>query len=97
MTGLRPWRELASPYCYKSRALEALVDLIRGCRANRILLSYSEEGHVRLPDLQKRLTQLGVRHRLYLLSSVGRYRTSTASRERADVVQEFLVEIERVA
>lgn len=97
VTGLRPWRALASLYCYKSRALEALVDLISKYRTNRILLSYSEDGHVRLSDLQQRLTVLGIRHQVYLLSSVGRYRTTTASQEQVKLVQEYLVEIEQVA
>lgn len=95
VTGLRPWRELASPYCYKSRALDALTTLIRECRANQVLLSYSEDGHVRLPELRRRLIELDVRFEVHLLSSIGRYRPNAASRARASEVQEFLVEVWR--
>ncbi len=58
-TGLRPWQDKASDYCYKSRALDALTSLLANTAASRIFLSYSSEGHVALADLKAALAGLG--------------------------------------
>jgi adenine-specific DNA-methyltransferase len=46
VSGLRPWKNKASDYCYKTRALRALTNLVREIGAERVLLSYGEDGHV---------------------------------------------------
>jgi adenine-specific DNA-methyltransferase len=45
-TGLRPWQSQASDWCYKRRAPGALEALIAKACAPRIVLSYSEDGHI---------------------------------------------------
>lgn len=93
-TGLRPWRDKASEYCYKRRALTALESLIGNVSARRVFLSYSSQGHVELDDLCEALRPLGdlTPHEL---GSIGRYRPNQAASSGGDMVTEFLVEIER--
>lgn len=94
VAGLRPWKNLASDYCYKVRALRALTSLITGLRAERILLSYSDEGHVDLGLLKEGLEPLG-RVGVHELATVGRYRPNvTASAARASV-SEFLIILDK--
>lgn len=93
-TGLRPWREKASDYCYKGRALGALASLIRNTPARRVFLSYSSQGHVRLDDLCAELGTLG-EVELHELGSIGRYRPNRAASDAGAEVTEFLVEVER--
>ena len=45
-TGLRPWREKASDWCYRRRAPEALERLLACLRCEHFLLSYNEDGHI---------------------------------------------------
>lgn len=45
-SGLRPWQDRASDFCYKSRAASALARLLDRIDAPHILLSYSEDGHI---------------------------------------------------
>jgi len=94
VAGLRPWRNLASAYCYKVKALQALTSLVSGLQSRRILLSYSNEGHVDLDLLRKALAGIGS-VRVHELASVGRYRPNvTASAKRASV-NEFLITIDK--
>lgn len=96
ITGLRPWREKASDFCYRTRALRALGELVRRLPARRILLSYSSEGHVPLAPLCEELGGVGtvVVHRLM---DVGRYRPNRAASDAGAAVSEFLLCIERRA
>lgn len=96
ITGLRPWREKASDFCYRTRALRALRDLVHRLPARRILLSYSSEGHVPLAPLCEELSSVGtvVVHRLM---DVGRYRPNRAASDAGAAVSEFLLCIERRA
>lgn len=59
VTGLRPWRHLASDFCYRKRALAAVTSLVRDCAAGRVLLSYSSEGHIAQNELEDALAPLG--------------------------------------
>lgn len=90
VAGLRPWKNLASDFCYKTRALATLARLITGLEANRILLSYSSEGHIALNDLEAALGKqnLSVQH---LLGSIGRYRPNKAASSGGSDVREYLV------
>jgi len=45
-TGLRPWRTHASDWCYKRRAPAALEALVTKSSAERVVLSYSEDGQI---------------------------------------------------
>lgn len=93
VAGLRPWQHLASDFCYKRKALGALVDLIQGIGARRILLSYSNEGHVDLAQLTDRLVDVGD-VKVEPLASIGRYRPNQKASDNASEVSEYLVVIE---
>lgn len=93
VAGLRPWQHLASDFCYKRKALGALVDLINGIDARRVLLSYSSEGHVDLDELTERLVDTGV-VKVEPLASIGRYRPNQKASDNASEVSEYLVVIE---
>jgi adenine-specific DNA-methyltransferase len=92
VTGLRPWKDKLSPFCYKMRALHALERLVAGIGASRIVLSYSSEGHMALPAVQSMLRRFGevsVHH----LSEIGRYRPNQRASEARAAVTEFLVDL----
>lgn len=91
-TGLRPWQSKASDYCYKTRALGALNDLIDRCAASRVLLSYSSEGHVDLGDLHRSLADRG-QVEIHALGAIGRYRPNGAASSKASEVSEYLIEV----
>src|SRR5204862_345479 len=85
-TGLRPWQDRASDYCYKVRALRALTDLITNTPARRILLSYSAEGHVALDDLTIAIAAALARtpiHPSLALTSLARAPMAVAERRKA--------------
>lgn len=92
VAGLRPWRDKASDFCYKTRALVALSDLIRSLNAKRILLSYSAEGHIPIDDLHNKLAQIG-NVKTHPLTDVGRYRPNKAACAANSSVSEYLIEI----
>lgn len=94
VAGLRPWKDLASDYCYKVRALRALCGLIDRLTANHILLSYSNEGHIDLTDLMLNLDSIG-RVRMHELAGVGRYRPNVQASAKRASVNEYLIEIEK--
>lgn len=91
VTGLRPWQDKASDFCYRSRALRAITELVERLPSRRILLSYSDEGHVDLKPLTRQLRNTGsvVAHSL---GAVGRYRPNkAASRARSSVKEHLLI------
>lgn len=92
VTGLRPWTALASPFCYKRRALRALVDLISATQARRILLSYSSEGHVPQDQLLEGLNAVGATT-LHLVREIGRYRPNAVAAAASSTVTEYVIEI----
>jgi adenine-specific DNA-methyltransferase len=93
-TGLRPWQDKASEYCYKGRALTALKSLVESAPAARVLVSYSSEGHVALPDLEAALLPLG-RLVTHELGPIGRYRPNPAASTAASAVTEYVVEVRK--
>ena len=92
VTGLRPWKHKASDYCYKSRALGALTQLVLSTRAHRILLSYSNEGHVPQSQLVNALQEAG-NVTLHEIKTIGRYRPNAAASAGGDSVVEYVIEI----
>lgn len=93
-TGLRPWQDKASDYCYKRRALGALTDLIQNAPALRVFLSYSSEGHVALDDLVGALSPLG-ELTVHELGEIGRYRPNAAASEAGTDVTEYVLELRK--
>ncbi|WP_181127031.1 DNA adenine methylase [Rathayibacter sp. AY1C7] len=93
VTGLRPWQDKASIFCYKQKALSALTQLISGLNARQILLSYSDEGHVPRSQLVEALGMIG-KVRVHEIESIGRYRPNARASAAGKLVQEFVIEIE---
>ena len=94
VAGLRPWKDRASVFCYKTKALKALLRLILQQRAYRTILSYSNEGHVKLDDLVAGLKDYG-NVELVELSTIGRYRPNRAAVDKQSEVKEYLVDFRR--
>lgn len=94
IAGLRPWQHIASDYCYKRKALGALTSLVRDQAAQRVLLSYSSEGHVAIDDLCTSLEQMGNVGK-FGLADIGRYRPNQVARDRASSVTEYLIVIDK--
>lgn len=94
--GIRPWKHLASDYCYKVRAADALFRLVDEIEARKIYLSYSTEGHVPLTELYDRLASVGnveMRH----IDAIGRYRPNKVASDAGSEVGEVLFTIEKAA
>jgi adenine-specific DNA-methyltransferase len=94
VAGLRPWKALASDFCYKTRALKTLSRLVQGLKSQKVLLSYSSEGHVGMQDMNAELSKIG-KSTMYPLGAIGRYRPNKIASNTASDVNEFLVVVER--
>ena len=92
--GLRPWKHKASNFCYKSKAAEALRQLIDSTCANRVLLSYSSEGHVGLDELKSILTPYHSAV-LHPIDTIGRYRPNAEASRNGSSVTEYLAVIDK--
>ena len=92
VTGLRPWQDKASAYCYKRRALKALVELLDNTPSRRVVLSYSSEGHVDLNELTAELAQVG-EVVVHPLGAIGRYRPNQVASATASSVAEYVIEL----
>lgn len=94
VAGLRPWKDRASDFCYKTRALQTLSRLVHGLKAEKVLLSYSSEGHISMPDMKAELSKIG-KSTMHPLGAIGRYRPNKVASSAASDVNEFLVVVER--
>ncbi len=94
VAGLRPWKNLASDFCYKTRALQTLSRLVHGLKAQKVLLSYSSEGHICMQDIKSELSKIGT-STMHPLGAIGRYRPNKVASSTASDVSEFLVVVER--
>jgi adenine-specific DNA-methyltransferase len=94
VTGLRPWSDKSSPFCFKRHALNALSKLCNHLAARRVFISYSSEGHIELSALKSRLGETG-RIDIHELGSIGRYRPNEVARGKHASVVEFLIEWEK--
>lgn len=94
VTGLRPWAHLASKFCYRRHALATIVHLLESCPARRILLSYSDDGHVAQPHLVAAVGRLG-ELTVHELGRIGRYRPNEPSRAARPTVAELLLELRK--
>jgi len=59
-TGLRPWEEKSSDYCYRKRAPQALQDLVSKLNCKHFFLSYNEDGQIPHPVILDILKGSGV-------------------------------------
>lgn len=96
VAGLRPWRDRASDFCYKVRALPTLLRLVASLPARRVLLSYSNEGHVDLKHLKAGLGSLG-RTTVHPLATIGRYRPNRVASDAGSDVREYLIAVTKPA
>lgn len=94
VAGLRPWKGLASDFCYKTRALKTLSRLVQSLKAQKVLLSYSSEGHICMQDMKAELSKIGA-STMHPLGVIGRYRPNKAASSTASDVNEFLVVVDR--
>lgn len=94
VTGLRPWEEKSSLFCYKREALKAMAKLIAQIAARRVFISYSSEGHMSLADLKSVAASFG-EVTVHALGTIGRYRPNKVARENGNKVSEYVVEIFR--
>lgn len=94
VAGLRPWKGLASDFCYKTRALKTLSRLVQSLKAQKVLLSYSSEGHICMQDMKAELSKIGT-STMHPLGAIGRYRPNKVASSIASDVNEFLVVVER--
>jgi adenine-specific DNA-methyltransferase len=94
ITGLRPWKDKASDFCYRVRALLAIHKLVSHIKARRVLLSYNSQGHVRLDALKVALSGLGDL-KVHELAKVGRYRPNQAASNGGSSVREYLFELDK--
>ena len=94
VAGLRPWKDKASVFCYKLKALPALVDLASSQRAHRVLISYSNDGHIQLDQLVEELKKTGTVD-VVELGSIGRYRPNVTASSHKPEVKEYLIDYKR--
>jgi adenine-specific DNA-methyltransferase len=92
VTGLRPWKDRASVFCWKARALTALRRLVEQAAARRVLISYSDEGHIDLTDLAAGLRSLG-EVQMHSVGSLQRYAPNAVSASRGTPVREVVLEL----
>ncbi|HXN23655.1 MAG TPA: DNA adenine methylase [Candidatus Dormibacteraeota bacterium] len=95
VTGLRPWEEKSSMFCYKREALKAMRTLIERIKAFRILISYSSEGHIHRKELEDMGSAFG-RVRVHPVGTIGRYRPNKTAQENGNEVSEYVIEIIRL-
>lgn len=94
IAGLRPWENKSSVFCYKTKALPALVCLVTKQKAGRVLISYSNDGHIQLDELKSELSQYG-KVDVIELGSIGRYRPNVAACSGKAEVKEYLIDFRK--
>lgn len=96
VTGLRPWRDKASDFCYRTRALGALTALVQKLPSRRIVISYSDDAHIPIDELISAMRTIG-KVTPSQLKEVGRYRPNKVAGQGQTSVSEYLIEVERAS
>jgi len=98
VTGLRDWKNQKSDFCYKTKALSAIVELVESFRnAEKIYLSYSNTSHVPIEQLLRALRDIdGVNVSIHKVGEISDYTPSQKASENRDNVQEWLFEVQRL-
>lgn len=94
VSGLRPWADKASPFCYKRRALPALISLCDRLPSSRLLISYNCQGHIPIEEMESGLATVG-RVTVHEVARIGRYRPNAIAMDNGAHVTEFVFEIEK--
>lgn len=92
VSGLRPWKEKASDFCYKRKALISMIDLLDSINSKKILLSYSNDGHIDLDELMPEMQKLG-QVSVHELKNINRYKSNNETDGRK--VKEYLIVLEK--
>lgn len=92
VSGLRPWKEKASDFCYKRKALKSMIDLLDSINSKKILLSYSNDGHIDLDELMPEMQKLG-QVSAHELKNINRYKSNNETDGRK--VKEYLIVLEK--
>jgi adenine-specific DNA-methyltransferase len=90
--GLRPWQGKSSQFCYKTKALGAILRIVSQLQASRILLSYSDEGHVKQSELISGLKEIG-ELQMHPIEAIGRYRPNAKASSNRSQVNEYVIEL----
>ncbi|EKN4560746.1 DNA adenine methylase, partial [Salmonella enterica] len=72
VAGLRPWKDKASAFCYKRKALITLTNLVSVIQAKKILVSYSNDGHIKIDEMTEAFNKLGM-VKVISLGKINRY------------------------
>jgi adenine-specific DNA-methyltransferase len=96
VAGLRPWRAKASDFCYRTRALAAFKELVALMPARRLLISYSDDGHIGITSLIDAMRSFG-RVNPMQIKEIARYRPNLVARAGAASVNEYLIALDRNA
>ena len=94
VAGLRPWRDKASDFCYRRRALGAFTELVKRLDARRFLISYSDDAHIDIEVLSGALRDFGAVVPIELME-IGRYRPNRTASAAAASVSEYLIQLNR--
>ena len=58
-SGLRPWRDQYSNFCTKTKIRQSFTEIFTRMKCDHFLISYSEDGLLKIEDLKKFLAQFG--------------------------------------
>jgi len=95
VTGLRDWKNQKSDFCYKTKALSAIVKLVESLRnAKKIYLSYSNTSHVPIERLLGALQDIDeVKVSIHKVGEISDYTPSQKASENRENVEEWLFEV----
>lgn len=94
VTGLRPWRDRTSDFCYRSRAKAALRETVGRLSCGRMLVSYSSDGHLDEEDIIEVLGEIG-KVMSHPARAVPRYCSNGKPGCSSLTVRELLFEVQR--
>jgi adenine-specific DNA-methyltransferase len=84
-TGLRPWQTKSSPFCYRSKAPQALAKLVDSLRCKHFFLSYNSDGQIPHATI---LDILGVRGRVKVFEAAyRRYKSSSLPHKGSHLIE----------
>jgi adenine-specific DNA-methyltransferase len=95
LSGLRDWKNLASPFSYKTKAQLAFEDLVSSSKSQEFYFSYSSQGLLPIPALEEILKEYGT-VQVKSLKEITSYSPNAASRVKAQKVTEYLIHLRKV-
>lgn len=84
-TGLRPWKEKSSPYCFRRKAPLALEQLVSRLNCGHFFLSYNEDGQIPHQGILEILGRYGVARTFETRSR--RYKSSSLPHKGNSVIE----------